>query len=70
MKPTDVVYPSVWTQPGAAAEGLWMPSFWVRVTFGITDLDAKNLVQLLQVRPSSCRNHGRCQPHDLLVMIN
>ncbi len=49
MKPTDVVYPTVWTRPGAEAEGLWMPSFWTRVSFGITDLDAKNLVTLLEV---------------------
>ena len=51
VKPTDIVYPDVWTQPGHAATGLWMPSFWVRVSFGITDLDAKNLVQLLEARP-------------------
>ena len=49
VKPTDVVYPTVWTRPGAEAEGLWMPSFWTRVSFGITDLDAKNLVTLLEV---------------------
>ena len=51
VKPTDVVYPTVWTRPGAEAEGLWMPSFWTRVSFGITDLDAKNLVTLLEVCP-------------------
>ena len=47
--PTDILYPNVWSPPNAATKGMWMPSFWYRVKFTISDSDAHVLVKMFKV---------------------
>ncbi len=37
VRPTDIFYPHLWTNPDLALGGVWMPSYWVRSRFEPAD---------------------------------
>lgn len=49
-KRTDVFYPSVWVNQSSAAEGLWLPTHWVRTRFTPMDAAAASLRLGITVR--------------------
>ena len=37
VRPTDIFYPHLWTNPDSPLGGVWMPSYWVRSRFEPAD---------------------------------
>lgn len=51
VKRSTFLYPSLWLNASLGADGMWLPTFWVRSRFQPTADSAKALSNGLSVRP-------------------